>query len=267
MIAKILKEAGFSENSVRIYVKLLEIGYASARQLAENLNLPRPTVYDNLKLLINSGLAVEKEEANKKLFSADDVKNLQYLIRSKIEKLKKDDQIISELLPNLNAKIKALEPKIKFYAGVEGIKQVLKDLLWYENMETLTMWPINEMVEILSKDYFENLNRRRIRRKIAIKGIWPRDKAVNFKDYPFLGVGPGHLRELRLAPPGMTWNMSYWLYADKVAFISSRAESFGFVIHSRDFSDLIKAQFAQIWKLSKPIKAQPQYTDEFLKTV
>ena len=39
--------------------------------------------------------------------------------------------------------------------------------------------------------------------------------------------------------------MSYW-YADKVAFISSRQETFGFVIHSRDFAEMMKAQFEVI---------------------
>ncbi len=65
----------------------------------------------------------------------------------------------------------------------------------------------------------------------------------------------------------MTWGMSYWLYEDKVAFISSKDESFGFVIHSKDFSNLIRSQFDIIWKLSKPIKPQPQHTDPFLKTI
>ncbi|MFA6476389.1 MAG: helix-turn-helix domain-containing protein [Candidatus Paceibacterota bacterium] len=267
MINESLKEIGFSDNSIRVYTQLLENGCSSARQLAENLGLPRTTVYDNLRLLIDSGLVIEKEEENKKLFEADDVKNLQHLIRGKIEKLKKEDRLISEVLPNLNLNLKALDPKIKFYPGAKGIRQVLKDMLWYENIETLTMWPINEMVEILGKEYLEDLNRRRIKQNISIKGIWPRDKAVDLKSHPYLGIGKGHMRELRLAPKGMTWNMSYWLYADKVAFISSRKEGFGFVIHSRDFSDLIKAQFEQIWKSSKPIKAEPKYTDSFLRTV
>lgn len=267
MINKILKDLDFSENCILIYNRLLETGASSARQLAENLNLPRPTVYDNLNLLFNSGLVLEKKEDNKKLFAADDVKNLKNLVRSKIEKLKENEKTINNLLPNLILKTKALEPKIKFYSGVEGIKNVLKDLLWYENIKTTTMWPISEMVKILGRDYLANLNRRRIRQEISIRGIWPRDKKVDFKTCPFLGVGQGHLRELRLAPKEMNWNMSYWQYADKVAFISSGAENFGFVIHSRDFVNLLKTQFEIIWKISQPIKPQPQYTDEFLKSV
>ena len=267
MINDVLKEIGFSNNCIRLYTRLLETGYSSARQLAENLNLPRPTVYDNLKLLIDSGLVTEKEEENKKLFGADDIKNLQHLIRTKIEDLKKKDKIISDILPNLNLNIKALEPKIKFYSGAKGIKQVLKDMLWYENIETLAMWPIEEMVKMLGKEYHEDINRRRIRQNISVKGIWPQDKVVDLKSHPFLGIGKKHLRKLRLAPKSMTWNMGYWLYADKVAFVSSKNEGFGFVIHSQEFSDLIKTQFEQIWKLSKPIKPEPKYTDSFLETV
>ena len=49
----------------------------------------------------------------------------------------------------------------------------------------------------------------------------------------------------------MTWDMGYWMYEDKVAFLSSEKEGFGFVIHSKDFANLIKVQFEEIWKVSK----------------
>jgi len=267
MFTKIFKELGLPESSHRVYLRLLEIGSSSARQLAENLNIPRPSVYDNLKLLIENGLVLEREEENKKIFYLNEVRNLSQLVEEKINTLKKEKEAVDLSLPALAKKIGAVEPKIRFYPGAKGIKQVLRDLLWYDHIETLTMWPISEMMEVLGASYMEDINRRRIRRGISIRGIWPQDKAVNFKDFPFMGVGEGFLRELRLAPKGTTWNMSYWLYADKVAFISSRTESFGFVIHSRDFTELLKAQFEVIWKISKPIKPQPQYTDKFLKTV
>jgi len=267
MLKKILKDLGLPDSACAIYLRLTETGYSSARQLAENLNLPRPTVYDNLKVLISNGLVVEKNEENKKMFGCDDTKHLLHLVKSKIDDLKKSEEEIKEALSSLTLNVKALEPKVKFYSGPAGIKQVLRDLLWYENIETLTMWPINEMIDILGKEYMETLNRRRIRQKISIRGIWPRDKAVDLKDHPYLGIGAKHLRQLHWAPKGMTWDMSYWLYDDKVAFISSKLEGFGFVVHSRDFAGLIRAQFEQLWKITEPIKAQPQYTDNFLKTI
>jgi sugar-specific transcriptional regulator TrmB len=201
MIEKILKELGIPENAASIYLRLIDGGPQTARKLAENLNLPRPTVYDNLKTLINKGLVTEIEEENKKIFSIDDLKNLPELLRSKIADLKKEEQNLKKILPKLS-EAKSIEPKIKLFVGPEGIKRVLTDIIWRENIKTLTMWPISDMMDILGKDYMEELNRRRIRHNISIRGIWPRDKAINFKDYPFMGVGKGFLRFLRWAPKG-----------------------------------------------------------------
>jgi len=266
MIETLFQELGFSEISATIYQHLFQHGSLSARQLALQLDLPRPTVYDNLETLINAGLVTAKEENGKKFFGLEEVKNLKRILQAKIASLRKNEMDLQELLAQAETK-RPLEPKTKFYSGANGIRQVLKDMLWYDNIETVTMWPISEMVELLGRDYLEDLNRRRIRQHISIRGIWPRDKAIDFKEHPYLGVGSGHLRELRWAPKGMVWHMSYWLYADKVACISSKAEGFGLLIHSRDFAQLIKVQFEEIWKHGVAIKPRPEYTDQFLKTI
>jgi len=267
MLQKLFLELGLPEVTYRIFQRLLEGGAASARQIAEGLNVPRPTVYDNLNLLIQKGLVTERSEDNKKIFQVDDLKNITQLLETKIKELNSQKSELDELLPELAQNLESVEPKIKFYSGVEGIKLVLRDLLWHENIATITMWPISDTVPLLGKEYMADLNRRRIKQNISIRGMWPRDKAANLVEYPFLGVGEGFLRETRLTPPSMTWSMSYWQYADKVAFISSKKEMFGFVIHSREFADLIKAQFEEIWKVSEPVEPQPELTDEFLKTV
>lgn len=267
MLHNLFQEFGLSKNAETIYDRLLTNGASSARQLAENLNIPRPSVYDHLKILIKHGLVVEKDEENKKIFAVDNVNNLPKLIQRKIESLQIEEKKIREALPDMMKHIKSVEPKIRFYSGVNGVKQVLHDLMWYQDIDTITMWPISEMIDLLGKEYMEDLNRKRIKNRISIRGIWPKDKLIDFKAYPFMGVGKGFLRELRTAPKGMTWNMSYWVYEDKTAFISSKDETFGFVIQSRDFANLMRAQFEMIWPLSKPIKPQPKYTDSFLKTI
>ena len=129
------------------------------------------------------------------------------------------------------------------------------------------MWPISEMIGLLGEEYMENLNRTRIKNNISIRGIWPKDKKINFKEYPFMGVGKGFLRELRTAPKGLTWDMSHWVYEDKTAFISTGNETFGFIVQSRDFANFMRAQFEVIWPLSKPIKPEPKHTDRFLETL
>lgn len=267
MLKKLFDELSLSGNAHRIYMRLLENGTSSARTLAENLGLPRPSVYDNLNVLIQKGLVLEREEGNKKFFQVDDVKNLPRLLSERIDILEQEKKELDSFLPQLLKQTSSIEPKIRFYSGVEGVRQVLNDMLWYKDIETMAMWPISEMVDLLGTEYFEKLNRRRIPQNISIRAVWPESKKVSFKDYPFLGTGGGHLRDLRIGPKGMSADMGYWIYTDKVAFVSSRKESFGFVIHSRDFAEMLKSQFEVLWNISKPIKPAPEHTDAFLDTI
>ncbi len=267
MFNTLFKELNLGEVAQRVYTHLIQYGESTARLLAENLGIPRPSVYDNLKILIENGLVTEQIKNNKKVFQVDDVKNLSRLVKTKIESLEVEKGTIDTLIPSLLKNISLTEPKIKMYTGKEGLKQVLNDVLWYKNIEIQSMFPIKEMIEVLGKEYFENHNRQRIRRGISIKAIWPKERAVSMKEYPALGSGKGFLREIRIAPKQMIWDMGYWNYADKVAFVSSRKETFGFIIASSDFSQLLRAQFELIWSLSKVVAPQPKYTNDFLKTV
>ncbi len=237
-----LEKIGLPETTARVYVALLKHGKATARLLAETVGIPRPSVYDHIERLKKEGLAVELEEGNKKFFQADDPKNILKLIQGKVDVLKVEEKKIKETLPALLASARGIEPKIKFYAGSDGFRRVLNDILWYENTEVLFMWPYEEMREVAGREYLKRFTDRRIDQNIAIRLIWSRH-----------GVPPIKIpkEETRLAPKDMRWSMGYILYDDKVAFISSRAESFAFVVTSSDFSELMRAQFEQIWKLSR----------------
>ncbi len=267
MLDRILNELDLSMNAQRVFSDLLDKGPSTARQIAERLAMPRPSIYDNLRLLIDKGLVTERDEENKKIFSIDDIQNIPELLQSRIDSLENEKDAFKELLPSLLKKVDFIEPKIKFYSGKEGLRQVMNHIMWHRDITTTLMWPMQEIIRVLGADYLEELNRKRLKRHIAIRGIYPHSTKPDFKKYPFLGVSGGHLREIRLAPKDMAWDMGYWMYADKVAFISSQKESFGFVVHSRDFANLMKTQFEAIWKISKPIKSEPWNTDSFLESV
>ncbi len=267
MFKKIFKELDLPENTLRVFNELIEKGPSTARQLALGLNIPRPSIYDNVNLLIEKGLVTERNQDNKKIFSIDNVKNIPELLQSKIDTLKSEKEQIEKLLPSLLNNVGSVEPKIKFYSGIEGLKQVMNHIMLNRNIDTILFWPTSDIVKIFGKEYMIELNKKRIKRNISIRAIYPQDKVLNLKEYPFFGIGGGHLREARLAPKNMTWGMGYWMYEDKVAFISSQKESFGFVVHSKDFAQLLKTQFDAIWNISKSMKAEPHHTDKFLESL
>jgi hypothetical protein len=45
----------------------------------------------------------------------------------------------------------------------------------------------------------------------------------------------------------MEWTMGYTIYGDKVSFVSSNKEVFGFIVQSAEFAALMKMQFDVLW--------------------
>ncbi len=267
MFDKIFEELNIPENPRRVFKDLIESGPSTARKISERLDIPRPSIYDHLKILIEKGIVTERLGDNKKIFVIDNAENILDLIQDKINYLTKEKDIVKHTLPSLMSGIGHEEPKVKFFSGRDGLKQIMNQIMLNRNIDTILMWPMSEMMEVLGKEYLEELNVRRIEKNISIRGIWPKDKKLKLKDYPFLGVGKSHLRELKIAPAGMSWNMGYWMFNDKVGFLSSRKEMFGFIIQSKDFTELLKTQFEAMWQISTSLKAEPQNTDSFIKKI
>ena len=253
MFTKIFQELGLSEITQKVFSDLISKGPSTARQLAERVAIPRPSVYDHLKILIKKGLVMERSEEGKKVFMIDDVKNIPELLKDKISSLQAEKTKFEIELPSLLQKVAFIEPQIKFYTGKEGMKQVMNQIMLNRNIETELFWPMSEMMKVLGPEFLETLNKKRVERNIFLRAIWPAEQNIDTNKYPYLQSGEETLRDLRIAPKEITWNMGYWMYEDKVVFLSSEKEGFGFVVHSEDFANLIKVQFEQMWKISTPV--------------
>ncbi len=265
LLEKSFSELGLTDTASRIYIQLVELGTASARQLAESLSLPRPSVYDNLKLLIQNSLVVERNEGGKKMFHVDDMRHLPELVREKIDILREQETAIRKILPELKKRTASSEPRIRFFPGIEGLRRVHASTLWYENSEVLWMWSFPEMIPLLGEEYFYQFNRKRIRHNVFFRAIHPDDQRVDIRRYPFAGTGQQMKRTIRIAPRHMSWDMGMLIFGNTVGFMSSHREAFGFTIQSRDFANLMRMQFEVLWKISTPTK--PQFSEDFLKTV
>lgn len=251
MIEHILNTINIPENAQKVYLYLLKYGSMPARLLAQKMGMPRPTVYDALNSLINAGLVISREEDNKAIFSISDPNNLELIMDQKIENLTKAKSEIKTLIPKLREESTTSEPRIRFFVGQEGVKKILNDILWYKGIETYTLWPMNEMIDLLGAEYLEWLNKRRVERKIKLKSIRKHGTKINFKQFPYLADAVENLRQLRYAPKDFEFDMSYWIYADKVTFISTGTHPFGFIVHNKEFSDMQKTHFDLVWKASK----------------
>ncbi len=266
MLDKVLQGLDLSDEETRIYVELLESGTVTAGEFSKKAGISRTSLYGILQRLTDKGIVERTLKKGVRSFQAAHPEKIKHLFRKKIEgleNLEKDyDKIFQELLTRAN--FGTVSPRFKLYEGVEGVQHILNDMLSYRDIETRSYWPIKSMVDILSADFFRYHNKERIRRNLYTKAIWPRSEMVDIKKNPFLGMGPDFKREIRLAPESMNFTMGYWIYHNKIAFLSSRAESFGFIIESPELVNMQSSQHEAIWNMSEPLEIDQIHLQGFI---
>lgn len=247
-IAEILAEIDIPDPARKIYTSLLEKGRASARTLALRTGITRTSVYDQIKLLRDKGLVTEVFTNGKTFFEVSDIRKLSILLDEQMEKLCAQKKYLAENLTTLAAKSQTAQPKVRFFEGREGAQQLLKDLLWYDDITLYLYWPYEQMLDFLGKDFLLWFSARRAARDISIRTIWGARPKKSVADI-FIDDGPDVERrsiESSDLPP-----MGYMIYDNKVAFISSQKESFGFIVESVEFVALQRMQFDVLWKIAR----------------
>lgn len=270
MLTDQLSSLGLTQEETKTYLALLELGPTKVSYLARKIGKPRPTLYGFLKKLHEKGLitqSLEYGDFGTKVFIAEPPHKISQLFRQKIENLENQQKLFKTILPELEktSATKFLSPKFQLYEGIDGLRHVLKDMLLYSDIETTAFWPIKSMVETLSPEFFRYHNKERIKNRIFTRALWPNTQTIDIKKHPYLGAGQEFQREIRIAPPEIDFPMGYWIYKNKTAFISSRAESFGFIIESRELTQMLLSQFELIWKISKPLVTNKEDTSLFLQ--
>jgi len=267
MIENVLKHFDLRDDEVKAFLFLLEQGAQTAGNLAKKTGISRPSLYGFVRKLKETGLIIESQKDGVKTFHACSVEKTQQLFQEKISDLEQG-KLSMQLLYEQAVQGKAgINPKFQLFEGREGLKQILKDMMLYRDIETKAYWPIKSMVDILSEKFFKELNKERIQRKIYTRAVWPESQKLDIKKHPYLGAGNQFFREIRIAPKDISFSMGYWIYGNKAAFISSKRESFGFIIESKELVEMLSSQFDVMWNLSKPLRSKDADGSEFLKEI
>lgn len=246
-LTQMLTALSLPSPSVRVYIDLFTHGRSTARMIAERLDIARPSVYDHLLPLTTLGLIDTLQGNGKTTFAIHDVSDLAKLIDEKQGELKRLRAAFDTHRERLEKRTNTIEPKIRFFSGADGIAQILRDMLWESEDELRTVWPYHEMLAVLGSEQLEVFNTKRIRHKIAIRSIWT--KRVPRSAH--IWQGGDWKVDRRYGPKGFAPSMGYSIYGERVSFISSKDELYGFIVRSRDFAKLMGAQFEILWAQSK----------------
>lgn len=238
-----LKEFGLKEKEAKVYLVLLELGEAKAHTIAHKAGIARPTAYDILEKLSTDGLVGAYDKKKIRHYTANEPEKIK---QNLLEKQRAFDMVLPELKSVYN-KLKA-KPKISFFEGIEGTKTVFNDTLTAPDKQLRGLLSMYDLFKTPGKTFMDGYVKRRVDGGFALRVIRSRPKEV-METWPSSNE---ENRQLRYAPEPMIFDMTIYLYANKVGLISTTKENFGMIIESEEFARTMGYLFEALWQVSKP---------------
>jgi HTH-type transcriptional regulator, sugar sensing transcriptional regulator len=237
-IKQVLAQFDLVGRKADVYLAVLELGSGTVIEIAKKSEVKRTTVYDILLDLEKNGLIYQTTKESKRLFVAEDPEKLK-------KKLEEKERMLDEMLPQLRSfyNIKGIKPKIRFYEGKEGLRQVYADTLNY-NGEILA-FASDDVVKVLGMDWANDYLAKRVKKEICVRIILPKTDMIE-KD--FNPLDQKHLRTSKLvSAKKYPFSIEINIYGhQKVALMSSR-EEMGIIIEGAELFNTLKLVFELLW--------------------
>lgn len=234
-----LTSAGMGTKDATAYLALLELGEASMSELVKKTKLKRTTLYDTLDSLKDKKLVSLSKKGKRVVYIAESPKKL-------LEKSNDDRLILEKILPELLSIANNIttKPKVRYFEGTDGIKEVYRDILRHPHQK-IQAWAPESIVKDIDVSFFDDFyTPKLIEQKMLIELIAPdvtlfqkhkeentvptrKIKLVNANDFPFF--------------------VEITLYGqDKIGIMSYR-DQMGLVIESEPIRKTLKSIFELQW--------------------
>lgn len=234
-----LEKIGLDGKKAKIYLAVLELGRANIIQIARKTVIKRTTVYDVVLDLVNEGYLSEAKRGVKRIFIAEDPEVLKNIFEQRLDDVKEIIPALSEIYSKVVPR-----PKFKFYDGIEGVRHIMEESLNTKSKEQLYWGSIGDLVDIFGDRYMEQWVKRRVRR-----GIWSRCFLTSKTKISNVDIRSDEnvLREVKWLSSKNMFEGVLCVFDNKVMYISSPRESFGFIVESNELSNFLRLIFRMMW--------------------
>lgn len=249
-VADALKSIGLSDREVGVYIALLGLGKGTVTQITRKAGINRTTGYDILDSLLAKGvISISGKEPKQEYIAEAPGKIISYLkeeIEKDKERLARAEKLIPELETLHNV---AGRPSVRFYEGVDGLRQVYEDTL--TSREPIRAYATVDDMHKGLPNYFPEYYKRRAGAGIAIRAIVPGTEIG--KDRKTQDAK--EMRATALVPQDKFYfHPEINIYDNKV-MIASWREKLGIIIESAEIADAMKKIYELAWAEAKRLDA------------
>ena len=261
MLNTFLTKFGLTKNEQDIYLYLLENGSSIASMIAKRLGIKRVTAYAALETLNKKQLVNLFQKNNVTYFESVSPEEIVNICHKKItEDLELEEQAKTVLveLKKLESKqstaVLEVKGKIKYYQGLEAVKQLIN--------ETLNEGEVEQLCFGLNKYHTENLwddwkyyTKKRAKAGMNVRSIQPDTKAA--KEYK--KRDKEELRKTRLIPnKKFPASCELNVIGDMIAIFTAHGdEPTGMKLYNKDMAQVLRSLFELAWEKAKEYDHTP----------
>jgi sugar-specific transcriptional regulator TrmB len=235
-----LVNIGLNKTQATAYIFLVKNGSCTPPALAKSISETRTNAYAVLDQLTELGLAKKTEEYKKFIYYAGNPASIEKLARKRRQDAFNNERTVQAAMPALLNYFYTFseQPGVKFYQGVDGIKEIYNDTLRVCK-DIYLIRSIHDQ-DLLTLDFYEKYKTKRAKLGIKTHIINPsRDKnAWNIQnDLKY------NLERTQVPTEMYSSPVEISTYGNKVAVISFGKEAIGTVIESPQIAESLKQIF------------------------
>ena len=238
-IMKGLGAFGLDEKEVKVYLAGLEIGTATVLELSRRTTLPRTTLYPILERLEHQGVFKVGKQKNTTVYIAE----LPDVLKRHL-----DDraQLFAKTVPALEIIQDTVHdgPGVTFYEGSDGFKRIWKAIMSSGVKEYRLITSGTGLLDYVKEPYIvKRVIAERLEKKIVSKQLIPDSRDAR----KIVEKDKEELRESRFLPANIKLPSTVIIFADQVAFITTRKENTMILLASGDVALTYRTLFDLIW--------------------
>lgn len=236
-IGQVLRELGFTENEVNVYLTLLDKGSLKAGSIAQLTHMNRGSCYHALKRLMERGLAGNTWIGKVQWFQPAEPERL-------LDYLKEKERSMKDILPELQVRYKELPKKgrIKLFVGKRGIQTMLMDVL--DKAKTVRAFGQENVLAKAFPHYIKNFSQEKIKKGIKTKLLIGNPKQKQ-------SMQTGSNTEVRFFPMSLESPVNSSIYADRILIMVFGDEPEGVMIENVQAAKAYAQMFDFMWQNAK----------------
>lgn len=234
-----LKNLGLSDKTAKIYLVALEYGESTITFLSKQSEIKRSTIYEFIEDLVDGGYLYKTQVGKKTLYGAVSPRQLLTLRRRAIEKTEDE-------LEHLEVRHYAAFdiPKVKFYYGESGFKNIWFEILEKANKEYRIITNGQMFSGYVSENYlFDEIIKKK--KKLNLKS----KQLIVDSNYArrIVKKDEEENRVTRFLPPDTSLEFTQVITDSMVAFMSVPEQNFQFIVESMAFAHYQRQIFEVMW--------------------